>query len=305
MPGWLVLPVYEGTGLTPLWNLAEPLFKLLPVGVRVVLMAAVVSAGAIYFNLLLNRFEVLYRNSYLPAFFYTLLSVSLPSVVSVHPLHFINLILIFLLNQFFQSYKHAKPLAQLFNAGFLAALCCLIYLPLLPLLLFCILALPVLRSFNVREIVAVLVGMTVPIYLISAWWFPVRLSEELIWLNRYLLQFRFHWDITLNIQARCLGLLMALLFALSAIRLRQHYYKNIIRTRLYQQSIFLLLTSLSLTLVFSSMLELNAILLLILPLSVFYSYYFVSAKKRLWLYELIVLVLIAVVIWNRFLPSLP
>jgi hypothetical protein len=64
------------------------LFAKLPSGLNWLIMVSLVSFSAIYINQITNKHEILYKNSYLPAFVYALFISSVPEFLTVHPIHF-------------------------------------------------------------------------------------------------------------------------------------------------------------------------------------------------------------------------
>ena len=70
----------------PLQNLLINILAFLPGFVQVLFVILLVSFEAIYLNILLNKHEVLYRNSYLPAFMYVLLMSCASMLLQFHSL---------------------------------------------------------------------------------------------------------------------------------------------------------------------------------------------------------------------------
>ena len=91
---WDAISVCPPEPISPLWNLVYPLIAAFPQWLDAVLMIILVTGTTIYFNLILNRHEVLYRSTYLPSLFYVLFVSAMPVFLRVHPLHFANLLLL-------------------------------------------------------------------------------------------------------------------------------------------------------------------------------------------------------------------
>ncbi len=297
--GWVFMPVYNASGLSPVWNFIQPLFFVMPVAIRTLLMVLVVSTSAIYFNRLMNRHEVLYKNSYLPSLFYVLLSSAFPAFLSVHPIHFINLMLLLLLDSSFDFFKNDRVVKSIFNGGFLTGVICIIYFPMFPLILFYFMVLVILRSFELREWLIAAVGIFVPFFFLAVWWFPQTLIGQVHWLNDYILNYRLAVLMPLPAKANVLALFIGLLVLVSIVKLRSHYYKNIVRTRAYQQSIILLLLFLIGIIFLSGNMMVANFSTLVIPCAVVITYWFVAAKKRLWFYELTLWAFIGLIVWNH------
>lgn len=296
---WFFLPVFDGGVTAPLWSLLLPAFKFLPAWLNCFIMISTISGGAIYFNLLINRYDVLYKNSYLPSLMYVLLSSALIPVLEVHPLHFANLLLLRVMSSIFSFFKKERASRQLFNAGFLVSVITLLYLPTWPLLLFVLFALALMRTFQLREWLIVLVGMILPFFYLAAWWFPDTLLSELYALREYLRYYTIPGWVKFPLHIYWLAGYLLLLLILALLRLRSHYYKNIVRTRMYQQTVLLLLLfAAGLPYLMEKCRPAN-FLLLIIPMAIVLAYYFISSKRRSWLYELMVWALLGLIIWNH------
>lgn len=262
-------------------------------------MIGSISGGAIYFNLLINRYDVLNRNSYLPSLMYVLLSSALVPVLQLHPLHFANLLLLRLMSSVFSFFKKERAARQLFNSGFLVSVIALLYLPTLPLLLFLLLALVLMRSFQLREWLIVLVGMILPFFYLAAWWFPDTLFSEWSSLRVYVQQYTLPGWVKFPVSVYWLAGYLLLLLLLSLLRLRSQYYKNIVRTRMYQQAILLLLLfAAGLPYLMGTCRPAN-FLLLVIPMATIVAHYFISSRRRGWLYEFMLWALFGLIVWNN------
>ncbi|MFM2136641.1 MAG: hypothetical protein RL021_2041 [Bacteroidota bacterium] len=296
---WSDLPVVQGNALTPLWNLFAPLFQAIPAWLRFVLMVFTVSGTAIYFSSVINKYEVLYKNSYLPALFYVLLASSLPGFISVHPLHFATLLLIRVLDLSFTLGRTDKVAGRIFSAGFIISLALLLWFAWAPVALYFLVLLAFLRPPNVREWLIALTGLGLPFFFLFVWWFPETLPQHWKELQQFFSDYRLQKAQTLPDPSFRFTVYAGLILLLSLIKLRGNYYKNIVRTRVYQQTVLVLLM-LSLAMAFTSGAETeNGMFILLLPASTLFAYYFVSVRRRFWLYESMFWVLTGLIVWNH------
>ncbi len=298
--------VHKDAYTMPLWSLPEKFFGLMPSWLNLLLFCVLVSFEAIYLNLLINKYEVLYRNSYLPALFFVLFVSSFPEFQAVHPVHFVNLILLKIFDKIFSMYNPGRAVATIFDCGFLAAIAALLYLPALPLLLLLMIAISLLRSFNIREWLVLLIGYSLPFLFVSVYKFW---NYELVTFWQGLLARIFQNPELISFPAqlseRVLAAILVLILVLALFRLRANYYKNIIRVRTYQQIQFLFfLTGIGSFFLSKEMTMIHWVLLAI-PLSIWVAYFFVSQKKKLWLAEGLLWILIAAVVWNHALHHSP
>lgn len=299
MGKWADLPVVQGDALTPLWNLFVPLFEALPVWTRLLLMVLTVSGAAVYFSSVINKYEVLYKNSYLPALFYVLLASSLPGFLCVHPLHFASLLLVRVLDLSYTLGRTDKVAGRIFSAGFLTSLVLLLWFSWAPVALYFLALLAFLRTTNIREWLIALTGLALPFFFLFVWWFPDTLAQHLNELQQFFSGYRLEKSVKLPEKPFLFTAYAGLLLVLSLNKLRGNYYKNIVRTRVYQQTILVLLF-LSLSMAFTAGAETeNGMFILILPVSTLFAYYFVSARRRLWLFETMFWALAGLIVWNH------
>ena len=86
--------VVEANGM-PLYDLVVAVLGNLPIWAGPLIGFVLTFSQAIHLNLVLNKHEVLYKNSWLPALLYVVLIGILPPLLWFHPLLFVNSILIF------------------------------------------------------------------------------------------------------------------------------------------------------------------------------------------------------------------
>lgn len=284
----------------PLWKLLSGLFSQLPSFVNFILFSGLISLEAIYLNLLLNKHEVLYKNSYLPSLCFALVSSASGALLMVHPVHLINLILLKVFDNMFSLFKNEAPVRALFDSGFLMALAALLYFPAISGFLLLLLAISLLRPFNIREWLVMLIGYGLPLFFVSvvAFW-----NEQLLvyWKNYFdnFRQIRPQWNIVMTTKLQVLAGVMSAFLMMAVLKLRSNYFKNIIRTRTYQQMLFFFLLVSGASILMVNHIAMIHFVSLAIPVAVFYAYYFVAAKKRLWMAEGILWILIFTVLWNH------
>lgn len=284
----------------PLQNLLMNIITSFPEFFQVLLGIAFVSLEAIYLSILVNRHEVLYRNSYLPAFMYVLLmSCALP-FLQFHPVILVNLIMLVVMDKTFTLFKVESPVSPLFDSSFLISIASLLYFPAVVFFILFLMAVAMLRPFNIREWVIAFVGFLLPYFFLSVYFFWTdqlqngwnQIMER---LNPGPFKFEFAWSQPL------LGLItiFSLLLLLSLYQLRQNFYKNVIRARSFQQILFLYLLMAVISSRLLGAVPLYQLTMLAIPLAVFFSFYFLSAVKRPWMSELVLWLVIGVIIWNH------
>ncbi|MBI3520752.1 MAG: hypothetical protein HY062_15545 [Bacteroidetes bacterium] len=121
--------------------------------------------GAFFVNFLAIEQEITSKTNYLPAFFYLLFAFSATTKSMIEPLLTANLFVLPALYFLINSYRQDYALAEFFKAGIfmgLASFFCIDYITVFPL---SFIALIILRPFNWREWVILLIGLLTPLYI--------------------------------------------------------------------------------------------------------------------------------------------
>ena len=286
------------TANTPFYILILKLYSGLPVYVYFITVLLLVISQALHFNWILNKHEVLYKNSWMPAVVYMIISTILPPFFWFHPLIFANTILLFALDKLFYLYKNDYPLGYEFDSCLLMAMAALFYFPLITFLAFYFISILLLRPFSWRDWVVGVLGFTIPFFFAFLYYFwnnKLLSFYERVFISGIKRQIELH---SVFVQGYTFTLLMVIAVSILAIiRLRANFYKNVSRTRLNQQVIIFYLVFGVLTVFVSYEELLYRFCVLALPLSIFVAYYLLSGK-RLWIAELILLLFLGSWIYN-------
>ncbi len=284
----------------PVWNLFLLFFKTLPSGVNWLIMVSLVSFSAIYINQISNKHEVLYKNSYLPAFVYALFISSVPEFLTVHPIHFVNLIILRVFDKSFSLIKNDSPVPSIFDSSFLAAVAALIFFPAFIVIPVMIIALSLLRQFNFREWLIMFIGFSLPYFFVSVWMYW---NHNLLYFWKDYIGRFVHLKPVITIvytpQLIALSVLFGVWMILGLGKLRINYFKNVIRTRIIQQVLFLFFLFSVGSIFLGQKISVLNFSLLAIPFSIFAGYYLLSAKKRIQFYEIFLWMVIAVIVWNH------
>lgn len=282
----------------PMWDLFSRAFNSLPSWLNFILLISLISGTAVYLNIVLNKHEVLYRNSYLPAFVYTLFISSIPAFLSLHPIHFVNILLIRVFDKSFSLFKNESPGAAIFDFSFLAGLACLFYFPAIVIIPLMIIAMLILRQWNFREWLIMFIGFGLPFFFVLVWNFWNKSLVEFVHnYSEHFKHIRPEWTISRTPALMAVATLFAIWLLLSLFKLRLNYLKNIVRTRSYQQIAFLMLIFFGGSILLSGKIQLADFAILAIPVAIFCSYYLVAAKKRIQFYELFLWMVIGAIVW--------
>jgi hypothetical protein len=125
----------------------------------------VILLGAFFVNFLVVEQEITSKTNYLPAFFYILFAFSATTKSTVEPILLANLFILPALYFLIDSYRKDSALSEIFKAGVftgLASFFCIHYIVVFPLNF---IALMILRPFNWREWLIMLIGLMTPLYI--------------------------------------------------------------------------------------------------------------------------------------------
>lgn len=253
---------------------------------------------AIHLNNIINKHEVLYKSSLLPGLFFILLSCAIPQFISFHPLIIVNSILIFILDKIFRLYKNETPLALDFDICVLLSVATLFYFPAIIFILIYAIGLIILRPFSWRDWIVGLMGFLTPVFFVILYFFLTeRLNEfgEMVFRNEITRQFNIKNAIPPGYPFTVV--LVSIVSLLSILKLRGSFYKNVAKTRNYQQIILFFLVVSLLFLIFTPSAALYRFSILAIPLSVVIAYYFLAAKK-MWISESLFYIFIILIIYN-------
>ncbi len=138
-------------------------------------------AQALFVNFITVRHKLFFRNTYLPAFTYLLITSVNPAFNYFSEPLIINWLTLISVNIILSFSQTTQPRKQIFNAGFAVCLPLLLQFPAIGFLLLFLLSLLFLRTFNVGELVVGLMGYITPLYFFACILF---LSDQLSILEK-------------------------------------------------------------------------------------------------------------------------
>ncbi len=273
----------------------------LPSWTRLTVSLSLIYLQAIHLQFILNRHEVLYKESWLPALMYIFIATLIPDFQWFHPMLFINSILLFAVDKLFFLYKNDKPLHLDFDVGFLIGLASLFYLPLLIFIIFFGAALILLRPFSWRDWATGIIGVFLPLFFAFCYYF---LTDQFMLLYEKLvlsgikkpknIEELFKKPLWFTIAVPLFLTIMGL------FRQFSNFYKNITRTRLNQLVILLFAVTGCLAGVFAETIQIFRFMILVIPAAVWSGYYLLSLKK-LFYAELLFLLMLSGWIYSNFI----
>lgn len=261
-------------------------------------------AQSLLVNYIIEKHEVLGNNSFLPGFVYALLMSSDPGLLHAHPALFSNLFLLLALNTLLQSYRMEKAYACIFDAGLYIALASLFYMPAALFLLIVWAALIILRPFIWREWVISILGFLVPWILLLFYFYWHGLSLQvpdpllpLTWIKLLTFNPASFFQTPGEI---AIAVVLFLTSILSFGRFLSDLNSGTVRTR---SNLLVILNFFIISLIaglFSAESQLNTISFIAIPAAVYFSGYFLFARKKA-LPEALLLLLIISIFINQYI----
>jgi hypothetical protein len=284
--------VHPPDGL-PLYDLTFYLLRTLPGWVLAFTGFLLVTSQGIHFNYLLNKHDILYRPSWLPALLYVVLGGLFPAFLGFHPILFVNSIIILALERIIALYKNPSPLSLAFDSALLLSIAALFYLPAAVFFIFYGIAMLIIRPFNWREAVAGTLGLLIPFLFAFLYYF---LSNRLESFYERIFKAGIATDFTLTRLSAgpflYSAVFVVLLLVMAVLRLQGNYYKNVTKARLVQQMMLLFIPFGLFTVIISRDTDLWRYMILLTPFSMYLGYYFLSTNRKL-IAELLFLLLLA------------
>jgi hypothetical protein len=283
----------------PLYSITANALSQLPPFVSALIGVLIVAFQAIYFNYIINKHEVLFRKSNVPLIMYVILISLSKSFLSINPILFTNTLLLIILDRTFNLYKNSSPLSMIFDIWMLLAIASLFYYPVIILLLLLWISLFILRPFIWREWIVGIFGFLVPYLFLCLYYFWNDKLMSFLGVIAWNFNFFFQVKFTLSTVDKVLLALVGLFFLFSLVKMQASFYKNVIRTRGFQQVLASMLVVSSFSFLLDNEVYFYDFTITVIPLSFFISYYFLAMKKTFWA-ELFFLVLAGTVIYNHF-----
>lgn len=268
-------------------------------GINMLIASMLVFIQALLLNLLVNRYNLLSRSSFLPALMYvTVSSLFTPFLVLSPPL-ICNFLVIWMLFKLFDLYKGDGALSTAYDLGMIVAIGTLIYFPFIFLFLAIWVALVIFRPFNWREWVAGIMGYGTVFFFLAVFYYLHNQFNQFytIWLP---LGTRFPNRINITNYYNYLILIpVIIILGLCFIKLRQNFFKSYVQVRKSFQLLFFMFLIAGLSFYVRTQFNLNHFLLCCIPAAVFFAYYFLHATSK-WFYETLYLLLFISIIYFQF-----
>jgi hypothetical protein len=265
---------------------------------NILVAAGLILAQALLFNTLVNQYNLLGKPSFLPALMYVTLSgLFAPFMVLSAPL-ICNFLLIWMLFKLFNLYKGDDAKSTAYDLGMIVAIGSLIYLPFIYLFLAIWAALVIFKPFNWREWVAGIMGYATIFFFLAVFYY-LRGNLAAFYTIWAPLGGGFPVSININYYNYLVLIPVIIIFILGIFKIRQIFFRSYVQTRKSFQLLVVVFIITALSFYVRSHFQLDHFLLCVIPMAVFFSYYFLYANAR-WFYESLFFLLFAGIIYLQF-----
>jgi hypothetical protein len=183
-------------------------------------------------------------------------------------------------------YESSNPLLLVFDAGMYLGTGILFNYDLALFLPFILISVVVFTSFNLRYIIILLLGITLPVYFTVVFFYLTNRLMELWGIVQTSFTHIQFFPLIKRYDVLIVWAILLPLSIIAAFNLQQNYFMNKVKTRRIMQSIGLLAAFAIAGFFVESNNVLYAVCYLTIPMSMVLGYYFISTK-RFWLRELV------------------
>lgn len=265
---------------------------------NVLLAGILVFIQALLLNHLVNHHNLLGKPTFLPALMYITVSGLFTPFLVLSPPLICNFLVIWMLFKLFSFYKSKDANSTAYDLGMIVAIGSLIYLPFIYMLLAIWIALVIFRPFNWREWVAGIMGYITIFFFLAVYYYLDNSLAQFysIWLP---LATKFPYSIDINYYDYLVLIPVVLILVLCFFKLQQSFFRSYVQTRKSFQLLFVIFLIACFSFYVKAAFQLSHFLLCAVPVAVFFSYYFLYAKRK-WFYEMLFGLLLISIVYFQF-----
>ncbi len=253
----------------------------------------------LHLNHIFEKHTVHHKITYLPSLFY-IIYASLFNILdcNITPALLAQTPLMLVLNIYFDLYKTKDIGTKIFAAMFILGLGALLYFPLALLLPVFLINLFFIKIPSFRDFMVAIAGAILPIYFAFVYYyFNGQYDFFMAQVNKLTL-FKTHINIEETSPQLWLLVVLGVMVIMASFKLYLSYFKNIIKTRIIQQMLFVLSFVSLFVLTFLLQFQYQHLLIFLIPMSFILSYFFMG-KWKLMLNEMIAIALLFFILFLK------
>lgn len=261
-----------------------------------IIAAVLIFAQAVGINFIATKFRLSEEITLFSGIFYILLTASIVELAMPTPTLLANTFLIVILYSLFDSYRKSASAIAIFNIGLWIGIGSLFHFGFIAFLLLGIIGLNVLRAFNFREILMLVVGALTAYWIVGAFYFIFD-AFNIFWEQQILRNIGFlHFKGENNWLTYTERLFFAILAIVVIISQGVYSFKKNIQIQKFQTVLYWALLVSSITLLFQNNIGIDQLALTMPTLAFFMMYSFTSwsrptaeALHLIWIFGVIVI----------------
>lgn len=235
---------------------------------------------AFMLNSMVNNYRLAKRYTFITAICYILMTNVFIELDYCSPAFMANTFLILALQNLYPTFSKKVLLGQIFNVGFWISIASLIYASSGVYLLLAILGLLILRPFDFREVLILLGGYIVPLFLVGTYQF-VGDNFAVWWQHdvaQHYFQFQFLWTIDISFYISIGLIIIIMLWAM--LNAPAIYFKTTTKEKKYINIIYLMFLIGSFSFIGQNQIYIQQFSLLAIPMAVLLSLNLQSLKSN-------------------------
>jgi Family of unknown function (DUF6427) len=233
-------------------------------------------------NAIVNEYQLLPESTWYPAVFFLILSSFSPEMQTLSPILMGNTFFMIALIETFRSYKNLQTADTIFNIGFWIAVASMFYASYWVFLIWGLLGITLLRNFKLEETLILIIGFFVPYFLLCVYFFWTNglglfLKTE-VWGHFGF----FNFNLALTWQHLVVVIVWAISLASAILNASSFYDKTSIQAQRSIQLLFWAMGLVVVSLFTQAKIDINHLLLFLVPLSVFTASTFLQVRKTMY-----------------------
>ena len=225
---------------------------------------------AIVINIVIARYRVATEISLLPGVFYCLVTSLMPDFLPLSSIILANTFLILAIYNLFDAYKNNYVAARIFDAGLWLGVASLFHFSYIFLVFWGIISLGILRGIRFKEFFMFLIGLVVPIFMMSVycyWIGKMTFLGEHFFKNMGLMSFNPYNTSTIYVKIGIITLLLLLTIVASS----QFFSRRNMTAQKYIGILYWLMLICGLTTFTQQNISINQLLIVSIPLGILLS----------------------------------
>ena len=267
-----------------------------------VLATLLVFLQGLLVNFISDAHDILYKRSVMPGLFYVLLNSLYPEQLLLSPQLLANTFVILILYRLCYLYESERPLFLVFDAAILLGIGLLLDYDLIFYLIYILLSVLFMTSFNIRFWLAAIFGIFIPAYFLGVYFFLTDQLGDFLVSFQYSISKSYLNPIGITWVEGVIWFIIIPIFVFSAIALQINFLRNKVKTRRIQLIIILLQVFGVISVLAENQMYVFGLTFLSISLSIFMANYFIRSQRKI-LKDILFILMIVCILYYHFIRS--